>query len=66
MSADKYPCIFSRQMETIVYIFTVLGGEYNSRNKMADGSWLEKISDKEISERIMQFPKQHKVQQSIM
>ena len=21
MSADKYPCIFSRQMETIVYIF---------------------------------------------
>ena len=20
MSADKYPCIFSRQMETIVYI----------------------------------------------
>ena len=22
MSADKYPCIFSRQMETIVYIFT--------------------------------------------
>ena len=22
MSADKYPCIFSRQMETIVNIFT--------------------------------------------
>ena len=22
MSADKYPCIFSRQMETIVYIIT--------------------------------------------
>ena len=22
MSADKYPCIFSRQMEAIVYIFT--------------------------------------------
>ena len=21
MSADKYPCIFSRQMETIVYIY---------------------------------------------
>ena len=23
MSADKYPCIFSRQMETIVYIYTI-------------------------------------------
>ena len=22
MSADKYPCIFSRQMETIVYLLT--------------------------------------------
>ena len=22
MSADKYPCIFSREMETIVYITT--------------------------------------------
>ena len=24
MSADKYPCIFSHQMETIVYIFLLL------------------------------------------
>ena len=24
MSADKYPCIFSRQMETIIYIFARL------------------------------------------
>ena len=22
MSADKYPCIFSREMETIIYIFS--------------------------------------------
>ena len=26
MSADKYPCIFSRQMATIVYIAVVLFG----------------------------------------
>ena len=23
MSADKYPCIFSRQMETIVYVYYI-------------------------------------------
>ena len=26
MSADKYPCIFSRQMATIVYIFNARAG----------------------------------------
>ena len=36
MSADKYPCIFSRQMEAIVYVFfcfqvdgPISGGAYN-------------------------------------
>ena len=39
MSADKYPCIFSRQMETIVYI--IAGGDYfyfrTKRGRLFDG-----------------------------
>ena len=30
MSADKYPCIFSREMETIVYILQIYGKSCDS------------------------------------
>ena len=32
MSADKYPCIFSRQMKAIVYIYHCLLANHNSEN----------------------------------
>ena len=37
MSADKYPCIFSRQMEAIVYI---------SMKKLLDSDWLRAVQFK--------------------
>ena len=37
MSADKYPCIFSRQMETIVYIIP----ETKSRGLFDDIHWAQ-------------------------
>ena len=30
MSADKYPCIFSREMETIVYTLQIYGENFDS------------------------------------
>ena len=37
MSADKYPCIFSRQMETIVYIVPVRGKYLSLRSRRIKG-----------------------------
>ena len=37
MSADEYPCIFSRQMETIVYVFFMIVKHQRRRgNKIID------------------------------
>ena len=36
MSADKYPCIFSRQMEAIVYLY--IPGVVNSQRKLSSES----------------------------
>ena len=38
MSADKYPCIFSRQMETIVYIY-YNNNKYRKSNKEQQKFW---------------------------
>ena len=42
ISADKYPCIFSRQMETIVYIFAA---KLNLVivNKLHVAKWMESV-----------------------
>ena len=52
MSADKYPCIFSRQMKTIVYVYlclTLCGKLLRSskgQQRQATGDFL--ISDKRL------------------
>ena len=33
MSADKYPCIFSPQMETVVYLFTEVGVNSDAKRR---------------------------------
>ena len=44
MSADKYPCIFSRQMKAIVYLFTYLmKNRHPLRPNIAMSSFLQKL-----------------------